>query len=64
MSVSKLRLRHPKGVSTLELDLSSASVQDLQSQIQKLSEILPSQQDCEFEFGASCQCFLTMVLAQ
>lgn len=47
MSTSKLRLRHPKGVSTLELDLDSATVQDLLNQVQKFTEILPSQQDCK-----------------
>ena len=45
MSTSKLRLRHPKGVSTLELDLNSSTVQDLLNQVQKFSQILPSQQD-------------------
>ncbi|KAH8116809.1 OTU-domain-containing protein, partial [Phellopilus nigrolimitatus] len=41
----KLRLRHPKGLSTLDIDLEGSSVQDLQQQILTNSGILPSQQD-------------------
>lgn len=40
-----IRLRHPKGVTTLQVDLDHASVQDLQQQIFEVSEILPSQQE-------------------
>lgn len=46
MSLAKLRLRHPKGIATLELDLDGSSVQELQQQIKNTTEILPSQQEC------------------
>ncbi|KAL5529766.1 hypothetical protein ACEPAG_5751 [Sanghuangporus baumii] len=44
MPVSKLRLRHPKGQATLELDLDAASVQDLQQRIREVTDVYPSQQ--------------------
>ncbi|KAJ8586102.1 OTU-domain-containing protein [Rhizopogon salebrosus TDB-379] len=43
--MAPIRLRHPKGVTTLQVDLDNASVQDLQQQIYEISEILPSQQE-------------------
>ncbi|KAF9647570.1 OTU-domain-containing protein [Thelephora ganbajun] len=43
--MAQLRLRHPKGVSTIQVDLESATVQDLLQEIYKITEILPSQQD-------------------
>ena len=43
--MAQLRLRHPKGVATIQLDLESATVQDLLQEIYKTTEILPSQQD-------------------
>jgi hypothetical protein len=43
--MTPLRLRHPKGVSTIQIDLESATVQDLLQDIYKITEILPSQQD-------------------
>ncbi|KAI0306309.1 OTU-domain-containing protein [Multifurca ochricompacta] len=39
------RLRHPKGVSTLELDIETAKVQDLLQAILSISGIPPSAQD-------------------
>ncbi|KAF8261066.1 hypothetical protein EI94DRAFT_836938 [Lactarius quietus] len=43
--MAPLRLRHPKGVSTLQLDLDTATVQDLLQAIFAASEIPPSAQD-------------------
>ncbi|KAI9443667.1 OTU-domain-containing protein [Lactarius psammicola] len=43
--MAPLRLRHPKGVSTLQLDLDTATVQDLLQAIYSVSEIPPSAQD-------------------
>lgn len=43
--MAPFRLRHPKGVSTLQLDPESATVQDLLQAIFAVSEILPSAQD-------------------
>ena len=43
--MAQLRLRHPNGVSTIQIDLESATVQDLLQEIYKITEILPSQQD-------------------
>ncbi|KAF9792054.1 hypothetical protein BJ322DRAFT_1206742 [Thelephora terrestris] len=43
--MAQLRLRHPKGVSTIQIDLDSATVQDLLQEIYKITEILPSRQD-------------------
>jgi ubiquitin thioesterase OTU1 len=43
--MAPLRLRHPNGVSTIQIDLESATVQDLLQEIYKITEILPSQQD-------------------
>ena len=43
--MAQLRLRHPKGVTTIQIDLESATVQDLLQEIYKVAEILPSQQD-------------------
>ncbi|KAL5489750.1 OTU1 [Sanghuangporus weigelae] len=45
MPASKLRLRHPKGQATLELDLDTASVQDLQQRIREVTDVYPSQQE-------------------
>lgn len=43
--MAPLRLRHPKGVSTIDIDLdSSLTVQDLQQHIYKATDILPSRQ--------------------
>lgn len=47
-TMAKLRLRHPKGVSTIDIDLDNATVQDLQHRIFGQSEIMPSQQDRTF----------------
>ena len=43
--MAPFRLRHPKGVSTLQLDPESATVQDLLQAIYAVSEIPPSAQD-------------------
>jgi hypothetical protein len=43
--MAPFRLRHPKGVSTLQLDAESATVQDLLQAIYAVSEIPPSAQD-------------------
>ncbi|KAH9071195.1 OTU-domain-containing protein [Lactarius deliciosus] len=43
--MAPLRLRHPKGISTLQLDLDTATVQDLLQAIFTVSEIPPSAQD-------------------
>ena len=43
--MAPFRLRHPKGVSTIQLDPESATVQDLLQAIFAISEILPSAQD-------------------
>lgn len=44
-TMAQLRLRHPNGVSTIQIDLESATVQDLLQEIHKITEILPSRQD-------------------
>ncbi|KAF9218339.1 OTU-domain-containing protein [Gyrodon lividus] len=43
--MAPVRLRHPKGVTTLQLDFDVLTVQDLQQQIFGVSEIPPSQQE-------------------
>jgi len=43
--MTPVRLRHPKGVTTLQLDFDSMTVLDLQQQIFGISEIPPSQQE-------------------
>ncbi|KAF8447547.1 hypothetical protein L210DRAFT_3641475 [Boletus edulis BED1] len=43
--MAPVRVRHPKGIATLQLDIDALTVQDLQQQIFTLSEILPSQQE-------------------
>ncbi|KAG1756652.1 uncharacterized protein EDB91DRAFT_1093798 [Suillus paluster] len=43
--MAPIRLRHPKGVTTLQVDVENALVQDLQQQIFEVSEIPPSQQE-------------------
>jgi ubiquitin thioesterase OTU1 len=46
MIMAPIRLRHPKGTSTLEVDLDSeeVTVQDVQQKIYAASGILPSRQ--------------------
>jgi ubiquitin thioesterase OTU1 len=46
--MAPFRLRHPKGVSTIQLDPESATVQDLLQAIFAVSEIPPSAQDRTF----------------
>lgn len=43
--MAPIRLRHPKGVTTLQIDLDNALVQDLQQEIFGASQISPSQQE-------------------
>jgi ubiquitin thioesterase OTU1 len=45
--MAPLRVRHPKGVATLNVDISSDSstVLDLQQEIRTVTDILPSQQE-------------------
>ncbi|KAI0064472.1 OTU-domain-containing protein [Artomyces pyxidatus] len=43
--MAPIRLRHPKGVATLQLDTETATVQDLLQAIFEASEIPPSSQD-------------------
>ncbi|KAH9952048.1 OTU-domain-containing protein [Amylocystis lapponica] len=43
--MAPIRLRHPKGVSTLQVDLDSSTVLDLQQAIFSTTEIPPSAQD-------------------
>ena len=45
--MAPVRVRHPKGIATLQLDLDALTVQDLQQQLFALSEISPSQQESE-----------------
>jgi ubiquitin thioesterase OTU1 len=48
--MTSIRLRHPKGVSTIQvpLDREDFTVQDLQQAIFKITEIYPSLQDRAF----------------
>ena len=43
--MAPIRLRHPKGVLTLQVDIENSSVLDLQQQIYSVTEIPPSQQE-------------------
>ncbi|KAH7889389.1 hypothetical protein F5I97DRAFT_1994140 [Phlebopus sp. FC_14] len=43
--MAPIRLRHPKGVTTLQLDLDGLSVHELQEQIYNVSQILPDHQE-------------------
>ncbi|EKM55136.1 uncharacterized protein PHACADRAFT_255547 [Phanerochaete carnosa HHB-10118-sp] len=43
--MAPIRLRHPKGVTTLQVDLDSFTVLDLQQEIFAVTEIPPSQQE-------------------
>ncbi|KAG2111665.1 uncharacterized protein F5147DRAFT_771810 [Suillus discolor] len=43
--MAPIRLRHPKGITTLQVNLDNALVQDLQQEIFGVSEIPPSQQE-------------------
>ena len=45
--MAPIRVRHPKGIATLQLDLDALTVQDLQQQIFTLCDIPPSQQESE-----------------
>jgi ubiquitin thioesterase OTU1 len=44
-----VRLRHPGGVATIQVDFESFTVQDLQQEIHAVSQILPSLQDRTFD---------------
>lgn len=43
--MAAIRLRHPKGVTTLQIDIENSTVLDLQQQIFSATEIPPSRQD-------------------
>ena len=43
--MAPIRVRHPKGVSTIQIDFNTDTVQDLQHKILAVSEIIPSQQE-------------------
>ncbi|EIN07273.1 OTU-domain-containing protein [Punctularia strigosozonata HHB-11173 SS5] len=43
--MSPLRLRHPGGVTTIQIDIGNATVQDLQQEVYRATNILPSLQD-------------------
>ena len=52
--MAPIRLRHPKGVSTIEVSLDPEfTVQDLQQEIYASSNILPSRQIRQFCFQPS-----------
>lgn len=44
--MAPVRLRHPKGVSTVQLDFEHFTVLDLQQEVYAVTEIPPSLQDC------------------
>jgi ubiquitin thioesterase OTU1 len=46
--MAPLRLRHPNGITTIDLDWEIATVNDLQQQIRGATDIFPSQQDCGY----------------
>ncbi|CCA69782.1 related to OTU1-Yeast OTU Deubiquitinating enzyme 1 [Serendipita indica DSM 11827] len=48
--MAPLRIRHPKGVSTIDIDLESGTVLELQQEIRKVTGILPSLQDVKTGF--------------
>ncbi|KZP19562.1 OTU-domain-containing protein [Athelia psychrophila] len=43
--MAPIRLRHPGGVATIQVDMEKSTVQDLQQEIYTVSKILPSMQD-------------------
>jgi hypothetical protein len=45
---TKVRLRHPKGVTTLNFDPSQTTVDDLKGLIFASTEIIPNEQDSMF----------------
>ena len=44
-TMAPIRLRHPKGVSTLQVDFDAFTVLDLQQEIFAVTEIVPSLQE-------------------
>jgi ubiquitin thioesterase OTU1 len=46
--MANLRLRHPKGVATITVDLDNATVLDLQHIVFSATEIIPSRQECAY----------------
>lgn len=46
--MAPIRLRHPKGVATIQVDFDNFTVLDLQQEIFAMTEIPPSRQDCRF----------------
>lgn len=45
--MAPVRLRHPKGVTTIQVDFDTFTVLDLQQEILSVTEILPSLQERE-----------------
>jgi hypothetical protein len=43
--MAPLRLRHPGGVTTIQIDFDQSTVQDLQQEVYRATDILPSLQD-------------------
>lgn len=43
--MAPLRIRYSQGVATIDVDLENATVQELQQEIRKATNILPSQQE-------------------
>jgi ubiquitin thioesterase OTU1 len=43
--MAPLRIRHAKGIATIDLDLETATVLELQQEIRRITNILPSLQD-------------------
>ncbi|KLO08950.1 OTU-domain-containing protein [Schizopora paradoxa] len=50
--MAPIRIRHPKGASTIDIDLENSTVQDLQQKIREITDILPSQQELKSGFPA------------
>ena len=46
--MAPIRLRHPSGVTTIQVDFDNATVGDLQRLIFRASEISPAQQESKF----------------
>lgn len=53
--MAPVRLRHPKGVTTIQVafDRDDFTVQDLQQEIYAASDILPSRQSCSLDIATA-----------
>lgn len=58
--MAPVRLRHPKGVTTIQVDFTNSTVQDLQQEIFAATEIPPSQQERTWSIPRSVLWFLTL----